>query len=221
MAFVPTDQDQKDAQTRQFGDVLERFLDALQQAGLHVGPSERLHATWLAANQISGRQASDLRDLKYILAPLLARSKEDRRLFFLVYDQFVPDDPQRKPHPDINDDHLTEPDDDDDDEPENLPWWKNLGGHQLAIGLALLIAGALALWYYFSQSKTDVDPVITKTVKTNPEPTKPPPKKKVEEKKAPRSKFPALNKVYDAAERFGGAPTLRELGRVFAADSKN
>jgi hypothetical protein len=80
----------RDTSESGLGSQLEAFLDAAENAGLKIGPRERLSATALAAELASRGWARTFRDLKASLCALLARSPEEREIFTRLFRLFEP-----------------------------------------------------------------------------------------------------------------------------------
>ena len=73
------------------GAVLDQFLDQLSQTDLHIGPRERsavhmIALRWLAEQN---KPVSDISELRPMLAPLLARSPEERVVFQEQFERFL------------------------------------------------------------------------------------------------------------------------------------
>jgi hypothetical protein len=91
-----------------FGEALDRLLDRLHDAGLPIGPRERIAATALIARWLSavdnasalaapGREGDMMRALRPMLGPVLARTREERSVFHHVFDTLYP--PRSAPPP--------------------------------------------------------------------------------------------------------------------------
>jgi WD40 repeat protein len=78
------------------------LFDLLRDAGLRIGPRERIAAAALVGHIIAERAANmEVRDLRADLAPLLARSPAEREQYFRIFDAFAPAPPPPSSSPDL------------------------------------------------------------------------------------------------------------------------
>lgn len=84
----------EDAGRQGLGDQLDLLLDQFVTAGLHVGVRERSAAVVVCARWMEGQSARGeeiaLYGLRPVLAPLIARTREERATYFEVFDRFNP-----------------------------------------------------------------------------------------------------------------------------------
>ena len=191
------------AEGQDLGHDLEALLDHLARSGLKIGPRERVATASLVASVAASGAVRGLGDLAPMLAPLLARSPEERRLFHQILAAYVPETAVTQ---------VAEP------VPPQLPPVRSAWRGWPLVGLAV-VAACMALAYLLwpkpesNASKQGqwydiaVDPVYEPpTHKQAPEPSP--------------SDSELINRIAEAAERFDGAPTLDELAPALAASSK-
>lgn len=198
------------------GDDLEGLLDALARSGLKVGPRERVAAIALAASVTASRGSESgegtivrLADLIPLLAPLLARSSDERHSFNRVVAAYVPDYRRSilEPEPDRN---LT------DRQPEQRAshpwvWW-------LSVAVVVLLLGIVAVVVVPRLFPEPVPKPVASVPTSDPKTTV----EKVAPKPAALAKVEnkTIDRIVKAAERFEGAPTLEELAPGLAATSQ-
>jgi formylglycine-generating enzyme required for sulfatase activity len=179
------------------GDEIEVLLNQLSRAGLKIGPRERIAAAALTASLVTAGAAETLDDLKPMLAPLVARSPEERRIFLQTVEAGAPTSgdggaggSKRGPRP------------------EARPWLPVLG---LAI---LIVAAGLLFWWFqpppYEEQRQD-------DLKKPSLPTTPSAFEKIATPARPAG-IESLERIAKAAERFDGAPTIEELAEALATE---
>lgn len=185
------------------------LLDALRTAGLSIGPREQVAVGALIADLIANAEEPvTLADLGSHLAPLLARSPQEREAFFRVFDALVPTWRMgwRGGDGQVPASQVAVPQIAIDEKP--------IGVRTLIIGaLAAAAVAAIAIIArpYFSTTKvsvTPLSPVATELAPSAPvvalEPVQP---------TQQSEEMVGLTRVRSAAAKYFDAPTLEELGR--------
>ena len=189
------------------------LLDALRAAGLAIGPREQVAVGALITDLIATSDGPVLlADLGPHLAPLLARSPQERESFFRVFDALAPmwrdrlgpevaqgEAPRAKPPA-----------------PKSRSLFVQFRPRTLiigAIGAAVVGVGAYFAHQHFSVAPpTSPAPARSDVL----QPTAPQP---VPVQVATPQTMEGLSRVRQAADNYFGAPTLEELGRDLAAPS--
>ncbi len=180
------------------GEQLEALLDALANAGLYVGPRERILATRLAVELIGRGQAASLSDMRPSLGAVLARSPEEREIFERTFRAFQPQASYDFVEPDPVPKRPTKTG------PKQA--WSKWGFLALVIGL---IAAGL-IW----RTLETAGPGIDKSDKDNLEiPELPLAQSNANVDKADdiEEASPILERVREASRVFASAPTIDEL----------
>lgn len=185
------------------GHRLEGLLDHLARSGLKVGPRERVAVAALVASLTASRAVRTLGDLAPMLAPLLARSPDERRAFHQVLAAYAPET-ARAPVPD----EATPT-------PGPTPtsrWWVPVAG---LVAIAAVVSAAFMFW-----------PAPPEDVKRAPQSydlgggaVTPAPQIEKAAEAAPTDNE-LLDRIGKAAERFEGAPTLDELSSPLARTTR-
>ncbi|MEM6625117.1 MAG: SUMF1/EgtB/PvdO family nonheme iron enzyme [Pseudomonadota bacterium] len=208
---------------RLLGDELERLFDRLDEAGLLVGPRERSAAYAIAFQWLGGTRAPPARAseamwrLRPMLAPVLARTQNDRAVFFHVFDT------NYEPQP-IN------PPDEPDPPLKGWPWRRIV----LGIAATIMLSGLASVVYHRTQNEADVVVVEdgpSGVAKIEPIQTDGDAPVATERRAAPLADQTAndfLNRIRDAATaidgdvyRYGLAPTLEEVAKELIDDSRS
>ena len=177
------------------GDELEAFLDHLGSSGLRIGPRERVAVAALTASLVTAGGAATLGDLAPMLAPLLARSPEERQTFARVLGAFTPD-PTSAPAPSSSIGAAAGS-----DPPTPSSWWLPLA----LLGL-LVSAVTVVILNWPAPTKPVVE--IEKPAPARVEPAR----RADQAVEAPRpTTFESLGRIEKAAERFEGASRRRQL----------
>ena len=199
--------DQGAAETRQrdLGDGLEGLLDQLARSGLKVGPRERVAAAALVASLTASGAVRDFKDLAPLLAPLLARSPEERRSFHQVLAAYAPGSVSEA----MLDEHAQ----------ARAPtpvrqsrWWLPVAG------LAVIAAGVVTA-FVFWPAPPDIVKRPAQTYERSGGTFTPAPPIKESAEAAP-SDSELLDRIIKAADRFEGAPTLDELSLPLARSAR-
>ncbi|MDZ4762419.1 MAG: chitosanase [Alphaproteobacteria bacterium] len=203
-------------ETFAFGDDLERLLDGLDAAGLILGVRERTSAFLVAARWLEGlgdaaAAPGALRGLRPLLAPVIARTRGERAIFFEVFDGLYGAGVAGPPPPAKS------------DEPVG-PGWLTRNRLRLAgaiLLIVLLVSAAFVAAQKLSPKPETLEPILT-------EPAPPylggvAPVEAVEEA-APQERDiqttdQFLERVLRAAEAHDGAPSLEEVAASVFADS--
>jgi formylglycine-generating enzyme required for sulfatase activity len=174
------------------GDGLNAVLDNLANAGLKIGPRERINAAALTASLVGAGATRNLEELKPLLAPLLARSLEERRLFFQAFSA-SPDTGKKAVDPPPR--------------AAARPWLP-------VLMLGVLLIGGVFVWRTLpeptqSPLRTTEPPAAQISTAPpggggGPAPSQP--------------SFDSLDRIAEAAWPFEGAPTIEELAHALAAD---
>ena len=202
-----------DALPFQLGDMLEMLLARLAAAELPVGVRERSAAFAIAARwlETDGKAFHNLRPL---LAPVLARTRDERETFFRVFDAMAPSPRPPGPPP----------------EPETI--WSQLkswlGNHRNIVAgllLAALIALSVVIWELRLKAPAAVEGEGSSSVETAAEPDAP---EVIESDDGPAAPAPSprepqtgnelLDRVLEASRSFDHAPTLKELASELVND---
>jgi hypothetical protein len=181
-------------QSPNLGDELDTLLDTLSRVGLKIGPRERINAAALTASLVSAGAVRNLDDLKPLLAPLLARSPEERQLFFQAaavsgqvgYAPFA-----ARPRA------------------EARVWLP-----VLALGLLLVGTGLLV-----SRFPLGPGPVSRPSLEAPSAPISPTELGARNAAVPSINTFESLNRIAESARHFEGAPTIEELARALTADT--
>lgn len=189
---------------RELGHELEALLDHLARSGLKIGPRERVATASLVASVAASGAVRGLGDLAPILAPLLARSPEERRVFHQILATYAPEtasplQPEPEPKPPTA-------------ERVAWRWWPLVG-----LAVFAVCAGLAASFWPAAEQEPKKDSRICESSSSTPAwPEQKPSSAPV----AAASDSELLDRVSKAAERFEGAPTLDELAPALAASSK-
>jgi formylglycine-generating enzyme required for sulfatase activity len=209
------------------GEGLERLLDILARDGLVIGARERTAAHLLAVQEMESAGAADratmapaneralMSRLAPVLAPLLARTREERERYFRVVDQLYP--PERKVSPETGGGSTG------DSIKPRRPWLLRHWGKLAGAGLALLFLAGTALLLLSPDPKAptlapDAEGVSTTEITGSVASTATSPQ--VEES-APQTSDRLLTRVMAAAEAHDGAPTVREIARRVSGDEES
>lgn len=185
------------------GHELEALLDHLARSGLKIGPRERVATAALVASVTASGAVRSLADLAPMLAPLLARSPDERRSFHQILAAYAPEaalPPEPEPPPLVA-------------APVRVAWrgWPMVG---LAV-VAICVAVAIALWPTPEvQVAQEAKPVEAASGRLAPQPVQ-----ETAPEAAP-SDNELIDRIVNAAERFEGAPTLDELAPSLSLTSK-
>jgi formylglycine-generating enzyme required for sulfatase activity/uncharacterized protein with von Willebrand factor type A (vWA) domain len=180
---------------QELGTELDLLLDHLACAGLKIGPRERIAATALTSSLITSGAIRTLDQLKPILAPLLARSPEERRIYHQQFEAYA----EGPSPPDLSGEETK----------EARPLWP-------ALWLGLLLAGA-GFSYWWLKPPIPVPPqspsgltIISSPISAEPNQATAPTPTDVD----------TLDRIANAAEPFEGAPTIEELARQLSTAKK-
>lgn len=174
------------------------LLAALRDAGLRIGPREEAAVAALMATLVVRTEAPVvLSQFGPLLAPLLARSAEERAIFFRVFGALA-GAPARA------DTVVPVP---------RRPWWLLSRRHALLVGV-VLVALAAAVW---AVQRPGPEPVPTVDGNSRPSPPSLP-SSAAAEAPLPTASLPGLRRLVRAAEATWWAPTLEELGDILAPE---
>ena len=208
------------------GEGLERLLDILAREGLVISVRERTAAHLLAVQEMESAGAADratmapvnqralMARLGPVLAPLLARTREERERYFRVMDQLYP--PEVKVSPETGGGSAG------DRIKPRRPWLLRHWGKLAGAGLALLLAAAAFIVLPPEPQPPSPAPgptggsttEITGSVATTAA------SQQVEDSR-PQTSDRLLTRVMAAAEAHEGAPTLREIARRVSEDEES
>ncbi|UPT62565.1 MAG: hypothetical protein M0D54_19780 [Hyphomonadaceae bacterium JAD_PAG50586_4] len=183
------------------------LLDALRSAGLAIGQREHVAVGALIADLIATSEGTiALADLGSHLAPLLARSPQERETFFRVFDALAPtwrtgdlEGERQVPKPQ-----------------RATLQRRRVNVRAIILGVIAAVGlGAFAIiapQYFQTAEPPTTQPSVSDVLEANGPRETP--------TSQPQSEDMArLNRVQDAAAEFFNAPTLEELGRELAATS--
>ena len=185
--------------TFDLGHILDQFLDQLARSELHIGPRERSAAHVIALRWLAEQTepASNIAALRPLLAPILARSPEERLIFSDVFERFLPSSTADTDEIDI-------------EVPEqNLRRW-------FVIALTVL-AVLIAVFGAYSPQQTDVvgnvgnEPEIEISEDGSLPPPIRPPAAAIKDEPLSVMTTRLLGQVSAAGEKYSYAPTLNEL----------
>ncbi len=196
------------------GEVIQRgLLTSLRDAGLPIGPREQIAVGAVVAELISTSETPvSLADLGAHIAPLVARSPQERETFFRVFDALAPGWREVAAAPDTN--ATPEPFRPEIDKGRS-PVWRWMG--RLALVVAVV---ALAAWLVFRFRPEPMDqPIQTGGSQTE---TRIDPPSVEEPEPLTTDEMEGLARIQDIASAvpYYGAPTLQELGRELALTSE-
>lgn len=205
---------------------LESLLDILAAEGLLVGPRERTAAHMLAVREMEAQATASqgealapdverdvLARLGPVLAPLIARTREERERFARVFDTLYP--------PDLASPYCPSPPG---PPPPDPAQERSRVRRRLVLVLiaALVLAGLIGLAAMFLMARQETDPEagggqgqsITEITGTVADAQAP-------QERSPQTSIRMLERIMEAAQAHGGAPTLREIARATFADPES
>jgi len=148
----------------------DALLSAMQREGFLLSPSDYVEFT-AVFNQFRGSRG----DLKYHLAPILCRNREDQQKFYAIYDRYATPPPPPKVRPQITNPYVTE---------KTATWFLRRASRQYfawVIFISLLAFVAQTIRYYINKDRfhafTVIAPLDTtasaQPADTTPAPTRP------------------------------------------------
>lgn len=190
------------------GTALPGILDLLHDAGLKIGPRERTAVATLVSELIALSGGLRMADLRSRLAPLLARSPQERADFFRVFDAAAPA-------------AFSAP-------PRAAPQETTGPAQRVRLSLSwrqmAWIGGVLALTLgAFLISRIEPAPVVAapEIQLAAPAPVAPPePAVAPSDGEQSRNIAISLGRVREAADLYGGAPSLAELASAMSRSSE-
>ncbi|HAJ46411.1 MAG TPA: hypothetical protein DCL54_07515 [Alphaproteobacteria bacterium] len=188
-----------------WGRHLGHLLDLLAVKGLKIGMRERILATTLVFELAERGGLTRFADLRPVLAPLLARSPDDRALYFRAFDDVQRPAGLQGPGGEVDPPQppLAKP-----------PLWPWL----VASAVVIVITVAL-LWTQHTQQPAAPVPEAPAESGAAPASRQTGPAALATPQSEAKTNYPSLDRIRTAADKYYGAPTILELARELAKAS--